>query len=77
MSKAMDIAEGFTNLLKSKLLIGKKEIEELSEKRMTVCKECTYRNKYANNCGKCGCFLPAKTRRPKEQCPIDKWKKVN
>lgn len=40
--------------------------------RMEICKTCPFKGD-DNRCGKCGCFLPAKTRVKKSTCPIGKW----
>lgn len=40
--------------------------------RMDICKTCPFMGK-DQRCGKCGCFLPAKTRVKKSSCPIGKW----
>lgn len=75
-NKATDIVEGFTNLLKSKLLIGKPEIDELASLRMDVCNSCQFKSTVTNRCKACGCYLPAKTRVLDQKCPKNKWKKV-
>ena len=40
--------------------------------RMEICNSCPFKGD-DNRCGKCGCFLPAKTRVKKSTCPIGKW----
>ena len=40
--------------------------------RMEICKSCPFMSD-DQRCGKCGCFLPAKTRVKKASCPIGKW----
>lgn len=40
--------------------------------RMDICKSCPFMGD-DQRCGKCGCFLPAKTRVKKSSCPIGKW----
>lgn len=40
--------------------------------RMEICKTCPFKGDDMR-CGKCGCFLPAKTRVKKSTCPIGKW----
>lgn len=77
MGNVIHILEGFNNLLKDKFLILEEDIVELSNKRMDVCKECKpYFIKMTSRCGKCGCYLPAKTKVTSEQCPIKRWKKI-
>lgn len=40
--------------------------------RMDICNTCPFKGK-DQRCGKCGCFLPAKTRIAKSSCPIGLW----
>jgi hypothetical protein len=40
--------------------------------RMAICSKCPFMGD-DKRCGKCGCFLPAKTRVAKATCPIGKW----
>ncbi|MFZ9995638.1 MAG: hypothetical protein ACO3GU_02240 [Pelagibacteraceae bacterium] len=40
--------------------------------RMAICTECPFMGS-DKRCGKCGCFLPAKTRVAKSSCPIGLW----
>ena len=40
--------------------------------RMEICKSCPFMGD-DKRCGKCGCFLPAKTRVKKASCPIGRW----
>ena len=40
--------------------------------RMEICNSCPFKGD-DQRCGKCGCFLPAKTRVKKSTCPIGKW----
>lgn len=40
--------------------------------RMEICNTCPFKGK-DQRCGKCGCFLPAKTRIAKSSCPIGLW----
>ena len=40
--------------------------------RMEICKQCPFMGD-DKRCGKCGCFLPAKTRVKKSKCPIGLW----
>ena len=40
--------------------------------RMDICSTCPFKGD-DNRCGKCGCFLPAKTRVKKSTCPIGRW----
>jgi len=40
--------------------------------RMDICNTCPFKGD-DQRCGKCGCFLPAKTRVKKSSCPIGRW----
>ncbi len=40
--------------------------------RMDICNACPFKGD-DNRCGRCGCFLPAKTRVKKSSCPIGAW----
>lgn len=40
--------------------------------RMEICNQCPFKGD-DQRCGKCGCFLPAKTRVKKSTCPIGRW----
>lgn len=40
--------------------------------RMAICNQCPFKGDNGR-CGKCGCFLAAKTRIKKSSCPIGKW----
>ena len=42
------------------------------KERMEICNSCPFKGD-DQRCGKCGCFLPAKTRVKKSTCPIGKW----
>lgn len=61
-----NIVEGFTNLI-----LRKKK--PFSEKRYAKCKVCPHFKKATDTCGKCGCYLPAKTKAKGASCPIGKW----
>ena len=42
------------------------------KERMEICNSCPFKGD-DQRCGKCGCFLPAKTRVKKATCPIGRW----
>jgi len=48
---------------------------EISEKRMSVCNSCPELIKATSQCKKCGCFMTAKTKLAKAQCPLGHWEK--
>ena len=47
--------------------------KDVSDKRMAICKECEHFNATLRKCGKCGCFMDAKTLFMDSECPIGKW----
>lgn len=66
------ITEGYYNLLKSKIKISKKDIEDLSTYRLSICAACEdFRED--NTCSNCGCNMNAKSRARSARCPIGKW----
>ena len=56
---------------------------EISDKRMSICKECpelrkkTSRKGVKDTCQQCNCYMPEKTKLPGAFCPLDppKWGK--
>lgn len=42
--------------------------------RNDVCDNCEVQNKLLHLCTACGCFLPAKTRIMKTDCPLELWR---
>ena len=42
------------------------------KERMEICNSCPFKGD-DQRCGRCGCFLPAKTRVKKSTCPIGAW----
>jgi hypothetical protein len=53
---------------------GKLELvdDEIAQSRMDICNACEAKNDL-NICTACGCFLPAKTKLAKSECPMEKW----
>ena len=41
--------------------------------RRDICKSCKYYKKMFSICGKCGCYMPLKTKYGSSFCPIGKW----
>jgi len=66
-----EITEGYYNLLKAKIKISRKDIEDMSDYRWAICGGCEDLN--VNKCEICGCMLEAKTRAKSAKCPIGKW----
>lgn len=46
---------------------------DLVDARNRVCDECEAQNALLHVCTACGCFLPAKTRILKTDCPLEIW----
>ena len=46
---------------------------EIAQERLDICQSCEYLFKKTNTCKKCGCFMDAKTKLKKAECPIGKW----
>ncbi len=69
MDKLKSIITGWKNLI-----VGNETLSPLFKSRMSICNTCE--KNVANVCIECGCFLPAKTKAPEENCPINKWKPV-
>lgn len=82
MAKVNDVAEIKRKIEASPLDMAKgliKSAKDLAaggvtdpKARMDVCNTCPFKGK-DQRCGKCGCFLPAKTRIAKSSCPIGLW----
>lgn len=72
MSKVEEIANGFKNILKSKLNLTTEEEEELFSTRKKVCDACHF-NKNNLTCSSCGCVLSAKVKSVKTECPEKYW----
>ena len=53
--------------------IGMKIDEIKTLKRLEVCLQCDELDKTEGVCGKCGCFVGAKSQISSEHCPIYKW----
>ena len=47
--------------------------EELYQKRMKLCRACTFFDPEQVRCRKCGCKLKGKARFEAAHCPIQKW----
>jgi hypothetical protein len=47
--------------------------EGISKERLSICKACPDLIKLTTQCKKCGCFMAAKTKLEKANCPIGKW----
>lgn len=85
MSCCGDIVAGAAGLAKAALHIDRADAAIIKARR-NACRTCpeASRNphpRYATNagltslskCGKCGCFISAKTLLESESCPLEKW----
>ena len=72
MSKAKEIAEGYTNLVKSKLGLSSAQDEKVFKARREICNACKFKSAM-DRCLKCGCPLGAKTRSLITKCPEGNW----
>jgi hypothetical protein len=46
---------------------------EIADRRMAICKDCEFFVSLTQQCLKCGCIMPAKTKLPNSECPVHKW----
>lgn len=46
--------------------------DDIAKDRLKICKSCEHLTKL-NVCSKCYCFIPAKIKIAKSQCPLKKW----
>jgi len=73
MGQFKNITEGWANMLLNRQ-------NEISEKRMDICKTCEHistkhqTHRFDVHCIHCGCRLQAKTRSLESECPIGLWK---
>tara|TARA_R110000803_G_scaffold129900_3_gene197295 strand:- start:329 stop:547 length:219 start_codon:yes stop_codon:yes gene_type:complete len=68
-----EIANGYKNLIKSKLGVSDEKDEEIFSARREICNACNYRKEKTDRCGLCGCPLAAKTRSLITKCPDKQW----
>jgi hypothetical protein len=47
--------------------------EEVTNKRISICKACPQLIKLTTQCKKCGCFMTVKTKLKQATCPLGKW----
>lgn len=50
--------------------------KEVAQERYDICKACPELIKATKQCTKCGCFMKAKVKLAKAECPIHKWGQV-
>lgn len=47
---------------------------DAAKARLDMCEACTsIYNPVSKKCGKCGCYMPVKTKLTKATCPLKKW----
>jgi hypothetical protein len=51
--------------------------EEISEERLSICRECPEFIKATSQCKECGCIMNLKTKLPNASCPLGKWNTVS
>lgn len=69
IKKFNEIIDGWSNLI-----IKEDENEILAKQRLKICVDCLNIKKN-NYCGICGCYIPAKVRSKKSECPKQFWLK--
>jgi hypothetical protein len=74
MSTIKNIFVGWANFLKDRVGVLPPNIKMEAERRLEICATCPHRK--GQNCGLCGCFLPAKAT-TESPCPAGKWDKTN
>jgi hypothetical protein len=47
--------------------------DDVSSKRLSICRSCPELIKLTEQCKKCGCFMAIKTKIEKATCPMEKW----
>ena len=50
--------------------------DEIQKERYDMCLSCPELIKMTKQCKKCGCFMAAKTKLAKAECPLHKWGQV-
>lgn len=55
-----------------KIADGFKVEDEIRQTRVNICNSCEHLTTM-KTCGKCNCFMPAKTWIKFASCPIEKW----
>lgn len=47
--------------------------DDVSVQRFSICEQCPFFISMTSQCKKCGCFMKAKTKLAKAECPEHKW----
>lgn len=80
----MGLLDDILHLAAEKIIVKEKVSPEVSKERYALCLECSHRDKVADKCTVCGCFLDLKTgakinwnalknRNEITHCPLGKW----
>jgi len=80
----MTLIEKIEHLLAETFIVKEQVAEGVAKERMSICFGCEKRDKKANKCLECGCFLdlktaaatnwnPKKMRNEITHCPLGKW----
>lgn len=72
MGRLGQMAEGYSNLVKSAVGTADSKVETMASTRFDICKACD-KLTIASTCQLCGCFMPSKTRSTTAKCPDNKW----
>jgi hypothetical protein len=73
LPSTMQMARNFIGAAAGHLANGLKTVdEEVQKNRLEICEQCPHMVE-GSRCGKCGCFLPTKTKWASSTCPIGKW----
>jgi DNA-directed RNA polymerase subunit RPC12/RpoP len=77
-NQARHIAAAATNLARLKLNIPNAEVEQVAKARLSVCKQCEYKNSDGDGCSICGCPFSLRTRAMGKACPHNPpfWKEA-
>jgi len=70
--QASEIADGYKNLIKSKLGLSSDKDQKIFSARKEICDACENKSEL-NRCLKCGCPLDVKTKSLTTNCPIGLW----
>jgi len=74
LPSTMQMARNFIKSASDHIKNGMKSADEdIIKKRLEICESCDFKIRESNRCGKCGCFLGAKTKWESSHCPIGKW----
>lgn len=74
LPSTMQMAKNFIKSASDHVKNGMKSAnEDVINKRLEICDNCDFKIRESNRCGKCGCFLGAKTKWESSSCPIGKW----